>query len=214
MIPDDFKYKGLRQQLVQLLQRKGINDTNVLQAMLAVPRHQFFDIGLLDYAYIDKAYPIAAGQTISQPFTVAFQTQLLEIKKGDKVLEIGTGSGYQAAVLAQMGAKVFTIERQRELFKSAQLMFTKLGYNIKTFYGDGYVGKPTYGPYQKILVTCGAPFIPEALKSQVSIGGYIVIPVDNGQAQTMIRLVRASETEFREEDHGLFAFVPMLGGTE
>lgn len=214
MIPDDFKYKGLRQQLVQSLERKGITDKNVLQAILMVPRHQFFDVGLLDYAYVDKAYPISAGQTISQPFTVAFQTQLLEVQKGEKVLEIGTGSGYQAAVLAQMGAKVYSIERQRELFKAAQLTFAKMGYNIKTFYGDGYAGKSTYGPFNKILVTCGAPFVPEALKNQVSIGGYIVIPVDNGQAQTMIRLVRISENEFSEEDHGLFSFVPMLGGTE
>ena len=214
MIPDDFKYKGLRSQLIQSLSNKGITDKRVLDAMMTVPRHQFFDIGLLDYAYVDKAYPIAAGQTISQPYTVAFQTQLLEVKPREKVLEIGTGSGYQAAILAQMGAKVFTIERQKELFKSSQRLFLQLGFNIRGFFGDGYAGKPTYGPFDKILVTCGAPFVPEALKEQLAIGGYIVIPVDKGSAQTMQRVTKLSETEFKTEDFGLFSFVPMVSGTE
>ena len=214
MIPDDFKYKGLRSQLVQSLSNKGITDKRVLDAMMTVPRHQFFDIGLLDYAYVDKAYPIAAGQTISQPYTVAFQTQLLEVKPREKVLEIGTGSGYQAAILAQMGAKVFTIERQKELFKSSQRLFSQLGLSIRGFFGDGYAGKPTYGPFDKILVTCGAPFVPEALKEQLAIGGYIVIPVDKGSVQTMQRVTKLSETEFKTEDFGLFSFVPMVSGTE
>ncbi|HPW65843.1 MAG TPA: protein-L-isoaspartate(D-aspartate) O-methyltransferase [Salinivirgaceae bacterium] len=214
MIPDDFKYKGLRSQLVQSLSNKGITDKRVLDAMMTVPRHQFFDIGLLDYAYVDKAYPIAAGQTISQPYTVAFQTQLLEVKPREKVLEIGTGSGYQAAILAQMGAKVFTIERQKELFKSSQRLFSQLGLTIRGFFGDGYAGKPTYGPFDKILVTCGAPFVPEALKEQLATGGYIVIPVDKGSVQTMQRVIKLSETEFKTEDFGLFSFVPMVSGTE
>lgn len=214
MIADDYRYKGLRQQLVKQLISKGIRDKNVLEAIITVPRHQFFDRGLIEYAYIDKAYPIASGQTISQPYTVAFQSELLAIKPGDKVLEIGTGSGYQAAILAQMGAKVFTIERQKELAKTSQHLFSQMGLNIRTFYGDGFAGKPTYGPFNKIIVTCAAPFIPEALKAQTTIGGYIVIPVDNGKNQTMIRLIKLSETEFKEEKHGEFSFVPMIGGTE
>lgn len=214
MTRDDFRFKGQRLQLVRSLQQKGIVDKKVLEALLEVPRHAFFDAALIDYAYVDKAYPIAAGQTISQPYTVAFQSQLLEIEKGDKVLEIGTGSGYQAAILAKMGARVYSIERQRDLFKKSEMMFLQLGYNVKTFYGDGYLGKPTYGPFKKIIVTCGAPFLPEALKQQVEIGGFIVIPVDNGKSQIMKRFIRISEEEYKEEDHGLFSFVPMIDGIE
>lgn len=145
---------------------------------------------------------------------MAFQSQLLEIEKGDKVLEIGTGSGYQAAILAKMGARVYSIERQRDLFKKSERIFLQLGYNVKTFYGDGYKGKPTYGPFKKIIVTCGAPFLPDALKSQVEIGGCIVIPVDNGASQIMKRFIRLSEDEYKEEDHGAFSFVPMIDGIE
>ena len=211
MQTDGYREQGLRSQLVAELAKKGITDQNVLAAIGKIPRHFFMDSAFIDFAYADKAFPIGAGQTISQPFTVAFQTQLLAIKKGDKVLEIGTGSGYQTAVLLEMGAKVYTIERQRELYQKVQQMLPPMGYRPNFFYGDGFEGKPTYGPFDKILVTAGAPTIPEKLLLQLKIGGVMVVPVGEVH-QRMFRIVRTSESDFTKEDFGDFMFVPMLEG--
>lgn len=211
MQSDGYREQGLRCQLVAELAKKGIADQNVLAAIGKIPRHVFMDSAFIDFAYADKAFPIGAGQTISQPFTVAFQTQLLNLKKGDKVLEIGTGSGYQTAVLLEMGAKVYTIERQRELYHKVQQMLPPMGYHPQFFYGDGYLGKPTYGPFDKILVTAGAPSIPEKLLPQLKVGGVMVVPVGDKQ-QRMFRIVRTSETDFIKEDFGDCMFVPMLEG--
>ncbi len=214
MTLDEYRFKGLRDKLVQLLVQKGITDNNVLTAIGEVPRHKFVESGLEEYAYLDKPLPIPAGQTISQPYTVAFQTQLLEVKRGEKILEIGTGSGYQAAILAHMGAIVYSLERQKELYIFSQIRLSDLGYNVKVFYGDGYQGKPSYAPFNKIIITCGAPYLPEDLKNQVAIGGYIVVPMDDGNSQVMKRFIRVSENRFDEEDHGRFSFVPMVKGLE
>lgn len=211
MPSDGYREQGLRSQLVAELAKKGITDQNVLAAIGKVPRHFFMDSAFIDFAYADKAFPIGAGQTISQPFTVAFQTQLLALKKGDKVLEIGTGSGYQTAVLLELGAKVFTIERQRELYQKVQRMLPPMGYNPNFFYGDGYLGKPTYGPFDHILVTAGAPSIPEKLLLQLKVGGSMVVPVGEVH-QRMFRIVRTSDDNFTKEDFGDFMFVPMLEG--
>ena len=211
MQTDGYREQGLRCQLVAELAKKGIADQNVLAAIGKIPRHVFMDSAFIDFAYADKAFPIGAGQTISQPFTGAFQTQLLNLKKGDKVLEIGTGSGYQTAVLLEMGAKVYTIERQRELYQKVQQMLPPMGYHPQFFYGDGYLGKPTYGPFDKILVTAGAPSIPEKLLPQLKVGGVMVVPVGDKQ-QRMFRIVRTSETDFIKEDFGDCMFVPMLEG--
>jgi len=211
MQSDGYREQGLRCQLVAELAKKGIADQNVLAAIGKIPRHVFMDSAFIDFAYADKAFPIGAGQTISQPFTVAFQTQLLNLKKGDKVLEIGTGSGYQTAVLLEMGAKVYTIERQRELYHKVQQMLPPMGYHPQFFYGDGYLGKPTYGPFDKILVTAGAPSIPEKLLPQLKVGGVMVVPVGDKQ-QRMFRIVRTNETDFTKEDFGDCMFVPMLEG--
>ena len=208
---DTFRHKGLRHQLVESLRRKGIHDENVLQALETVPRHFFFDSSLLEFAYQDKPFPIGAGQTISQPFTVAFQSELLAIKKGDKVLEIGTGSGYQACILCEMGAKVFSIERQKILFDKAKAFIPTLGYRMKTFYGDGYLGQPAFAPYDKIIITAGAPYIPEALVQQLKIGGILVAPIGNTDIQEMTTVVKLTETSTRITSHGRFRFVPMLG---
>ena len=209
---DTYKHKGQRKKLIEELKRKGIIDERVLAAILKIPRHFFLDIGFDKLAYQNKAFPIAAGQTISQPYTVAFQSQVLDISKGDKVLEIGTGSGYQTAVLLELGAKVFTIERQKELFQTARVLLTSLGYEAQFFYGDGYKGKATYGPFDKIIVTAGAPYIPDALKQQLKIGGIMVIPVGDSNEQIMYSLVRISKTEFKEVELGNFMFVPLLEG--
>ena len=211
MPSDGYREQGLRSQLVAELAKKGITDQNVLAAIGKVPRHFFMDSAFIDFAYADKAFPIGAGQTISQPFTVAFQTQLLALKKGDKVLEIGTGSGYQTAVLLEMGAKVYTIERQRELYLKVQQMLPPMGYHPQFFYGDGYLGKPTYGPFDHIIVTAGAPTIPEKLLLQLKIGGSMVVPVGEVH-QRMFRIVRTSESDFTKEDFGDFMFVSMLEG--
>jgi len=208
---DTFRHKGLRKKLVESIRKKGITDENVLSALLAVPRHLFFDSGFLEYAYVDKAFPIGAGQTISQPYTVAFQTELLKIKKGDKVLEIGTGSGYQASILYQMGAKVYSIERQRVLFSRAKEQLPKMGFGVKVFYGDGYQGLPAFAPFDKIIVTAGAPFIPKALTDQLKPGGILVIPVDETDAQLMTSVHKAANGELTTEYHGRFWFVPLLG---
>jgi protein-L-isoaspartate(D-aspartate) O-methyltransferase len=207
---DSYKHKGLRKQLIQELRDKGIKNEQVLSAFDAVPRHFFLDLAFLEQAYSNMAFQIGAGQTISHPFTVAFQSSLLELKKGDKVLEIGTGSGFQTCILCEMGAKVFSIERQKELAVKVKHIIKELKYSPRLMYGDGYKGWPVFAPFDSILVTCGAPFIPEALKTQLKIGGKLVIPLGEGRVQRMKRLVRVSETEWVEEDYGDFSFVPML----
>jgi protein-L-isoaspartate(D-aspartate) O-methyltransferase len=204
------KYKGKRKNLAAELRGKGIDDENVLRAIEKVPRHFFFDKAFDEHAYMDKAFPIDAGQTISQPYTVAFQTQLLELKKGEKVLEIGTGSGYQTCILLEMGAKVFTVERQKVLYDKARKVLPEMGYNPRFFYGDGYKGLPAYAPFDKVLVTAGAPFVPEPLLQQLNPGGVLVIPVGEGNVQKMYRIIKVSDTEFRKEEHGDFQFVPLL----
>ena len=207
---DTAKHQGLRNQLVKLLAQKGIYDTNVLNAMNAVPRHLFLESGYQDFAYQDTAFQIRAGQTISQHYTVAFQSQLLQVKTDDKVLEIGTGSGYQTAVLCKMGAKVFTIERQNELYRKTSVLLPKLGYRPRVVsIGDGYKGLPKDAPFDSIIVTAGAPFVPQPLLAQLKIGGRLVIPVGD-DVQVMTLLIRTSETHFEQHEFGDFKFVPML----
>ena len=207
---DSYKHQGLRSQLVKTIQMKGISDFNVLSAIEKVPRHFFFDSSFLSFAYEDKAFPIGAGQTISQPYTVAFQTELLKLTKGEKVLEVGTGSGYQACILAEIGAKVFSIERMKSLYDKAVKFIPSLGYNVKLFYGDGYKGLPSFAPFDKILVTAGAPYVPDALIEQLKIGGILVIPVGSGDIQIMTAVTKKSETEVIKIEHGTFRFVPLL----
>lgn len=207
---DTAKHQGLRNQLVSLLKEKGIVDKGVLQAINKIPRHLFLNSGFADYAYQDKAFPIGAGQTISQPYTVAFQSQLLEVKKDHKILEIGTGSGYQTAVLCLMGAKVFSIERQNELFKQTAALLPKLGIRPKNIsFGDGYKGLPNHAPFDSIIVTAGAPIIPQALMAQLKIGGRLVIPLGE-EVQIMTLLIRKNETQFEKHEFGDFKFVPLL----
>ena len=207
---DTAKHQGLRNQLVTILEQKGITDRNVLDAIKKIPRHLFLNSSFEDYAYQDKAFPIGAGQTISQPYTVAFQSQLLEVKKDDKVLEIGTGSGYQTAILWAMGAKVYTIERQNELFKTTSLLLPKLGIRPKHIsFGDGYKGLPNYAPFDSIIVTAGAPLIPKPLMAQLKVGGRLVIPLGE-EHQIMTLLVRKNETQFEKQEFGEFRFVPLL----
>ncbi|MCZ8195984.1 MAG: protein-L-isoaspartate(D-aspartate) O-methyltransferase [Flavobacterium sp.] len=207
---DTNKHQGLRNQLAKVLEEKGIADKNVLEAIKKIPRHLFLNSSFEDFAYQDKAFPIGAGQTISQPYTVAFQSQLLEVKKGDKILEIGTGSGYQTAVLCTMGATVYTIERQNELFKSTSLLLPKLGIRPKHIsFGDGYKGLPNYAPFDSIIVTAGAPIIPKPLMAQLKIGGRLVIPVGENE-QIMTMLIRKNETQFEKHEFGDFKFVPLL----
>ena len=207
---DTAKHQGLRNQLVSLLQQKGITDKNVLDAISKIPRHLFLNSSFEDYAYQDKAFPIGAGQTISQPYTVAFQSQLLEVKKDDKVLEIGTGSGYQTAVLCAMGAKVYSVERQNELFKKTSVLFPKLGLRPKHLsFGDGYKGLPLHAPFDSIIVTAGAPIIPKPLMAQLRIGGRLVIPLGE-DVQIMTLLIRKNATQFEKHEFGEFRFVPLL----
>ncbi len=213
MFEDTFQHQGLRRKLVEEIRRKGITDESVLAAIGNVPRHLFMDNSFIQFAYADKAFPIAAGQTISQPYTVAFQTQALNIKKFDKVLEVGTGSGYQAAVLCELGANVFTVERHKKLYEIACKLLPYIGYHPQFFYGDGYFGLPTYGPFDKIIVTAGADKVPEPLKQQLKIGGRMVVPVGKRNVQIMKIITRMSETEFTDEDRGGFIFVPLLTGT-
>jgi protein-L-isoaspartate(D-aspartate) O-methyltransferase len=208
---DSFRHKGLRKKLVEVVRQKGITDENVLNAMEIVPRHWFFDSGFLEFAYEDKAFPIGAGQTISQPYTVAFQTQLLQVKRGDKILEVGTGSGYQASILYQMGAKVFSIERQKALYSKSKIMLPEAGFMIKVFFGDGYKGLPTFAPFDKIIVTAGAPYIPEQLTAQLKQGGILVIPVNDMDAQTMTTVTKLADGTLETMQHGRFRFVPLLG---
>ena len=207
---DTSKHQGLRNQLATVLQTKGITDKKVLNAIRQIPSHLFIDSSFEDHAYKDKAFPIAAEQTISQPYTVAFQTQTLAIQPNDKVLEIGTGSGYQTAVLLELKAVVFSIERQQELFKKTSLFLPKLGYIPKKFiFGDGYKGLPAQAPFDKIIVTAGAPFVPKALLSQLKVGGMLLIPVGD-TTQIMTLFIRKSAKEFEKQELGDFAFVPML----
>ncbi len=207
---DTNKHQGLRNQLAKLLEDKGIIDKNVLEAIKKIPRHLFLNSSFEDFAYLDKAFPIGAGQTISQPHTVAFQSQLLEVKKDQKILEIGTGSGYQTAVLCLLGAKVYSVERQNELFKTTSALLPKLGIRPKHLsFGDGYKGLPNHAPFDSIIVTAGAPIIPQALMAQLKIGGKLVIPVgDKDQIMTM--LIRKNETQFEKHEFGDFKFVPLL----
>jgi protein-L-isoaspartate(D-aspartate) O-methyltransferase len=210
-LKDSFKHKGLRNKLASVLEEKGICDTQVLEAIKSIPRHLFMDSSFEDHAYQDKAFPIAAGQTISQPYTVAFQTELLKVKRGETILEVGTGSGYQTAVLVSMGARVYSIERQRELYKKTSLFLPKLGYRAKKIiFGDGYKGFKEAAPYDGILVTAGAPFVPKPLLAQLKIGGRLVIPVGT-EEQVMTLYVRTSEKEFQKSEYGSFRFVPLLG---
>ena len=210
---DTYRHKGLRKKLIDLLKEKGITDEAVLEAMNNIPRHYFLDSALDEIAYEDRAFPITAGQTISQPYTVAYQTQLLQMKPNDKVLEIGTGSVYQAAVLAEMGARVYTIERQKKLYENTKQFFFRSKYpNLKFFYGDGYEGLPTYAPFDKVIITAAAPFIPPKLVEQLKPGGMMVLPLDEGSLQRMLRLTKQSDGTVAEEAFDKFSFVPMLSG--
>jgi protein-L-isoaspartate(D-aspartate) O-methyltransferase len=210
---DTYRHKGLRKKLVDVLRDKGITDNNVLQAINNIPRHYFLDSAFDEIAYEDRAFPISDGQTISQPYTVAYQTQLLQVSHGDKILEIGTGSIYQASVLAEIGAKVFTIERQKNLFDKTRNFVLKTNYpNIKFFYGDGFEGLPTYAPFDKVIITAAAPFVPPKLMEQLKVGGKMVIPVDEGPHQRMLRLTKNAASNYEEEVFENFSFVPMLTG--
>lgn len=212
---DTYRHKGLRKMLIDGIREKGITDENVLDAMMRIPRHYFLDKALEDIAYQDRAFPISEGQTISQPYTVAYQTQLLDVKPFDKILEIGTGSSYQAIVLAEMGARVYTIERQRKLFELQKDFFLRSRYpSIKYFFGDGFEGLPTYAPFDKILITAAAPFIPPKLIDQLKVNGLMVLPVDEDDGQRMLRITKLSDSEVEKEKFGNFSFVPMLKGKE
>ena len=210
---DTYRHKGLRKKLVETIREKGISDERVLDAIMQIPRHYFLDTALEHIAYQDRAFPIGEGQTISQPYTVAFQTQLLDVRPYDKILEIGTGSAYQATVLAEMGANVYTIERQKKLYELNKSFVLKSKYpNIKFFYGDGFEGLPTYAPFDKILITAAAPFIPPKLLDQLKPGGKMVIPLDEDGLQKMTRLTKNEDGSFGEETFAEFSFVPMLKG--
>jgi protein-L-isoaspartate(D-aspartate) O-methyltransferase len=210
ILKDTAKHQGLRNQLAKILEEKGITDKSVLDAIKKIPRHLFLNSSFEDFAYQDKAFPIAAGQTISQPYTVAFQSQLLQVKKDDKILEIGTGSGYQTAVLCMLGAKVFSVERQNELFKITSALLPKLGIRPKHLsFGDGYKGLPNHAPFDSIIVTAGAPIIPKPLMAQLKIGGRLVIPLGENE-QVMTMLIRKNETQFEKHEFGEFRFVPLL----
>ena len=210
MLRDTLKHKGKRQQLAATVEAKGVKDKKVLEAIKSIPRHLFMDSSFEDHAYQDKPFPIAADQTISQPYTVAYQTELLEVKRGDSILEIGTGSGYQTAVLCEMGAKVYSIERQQELYKKTKIFLSKIGYRPKFLsFGDGYKGLPEFAPYDKIIVTAGAPYVPNPLLSQLKVGGRMVIPVGEN-VQVMTLFIRKSNKEFEKKEFGDFRFVPLL----
>lgn len=211
-IEDSYRHKGLRKQLSDQLRNKGITDENVLNAINEVPRHVFLDSSFVEFAYQDTAFPIGSGQTISQPSTVAFQSQLLQIESGMKVLEIGTGSGYQACVLAAMGARVFSIERQRNLYFKTKEILEQLPFRVKTFLGDGFEGLPSYQPFDRIIITAGAPVIPEKLIKQMKPDGIMVIPIDNteDEGQTMLKVTKGEDGSLKKETFGKFKFVPML----
>jgi protein-L-isoaspartate(D-aspartate) O-methyltransferase len=209
---DSYLHKGLRKKLIDTLKAKGINSIFVLQAIDQVPRHVFMDSSFVNFSYRDQAFPIDAGQTISQPYTVAFQTQLLDVQKHDKILEVGTGSGYHAAVLIEMGANVFTIERKRVLYIKSHQLLKELGYKAHFFYGDGYEGLPSYAPFDKILVTAGASKIPENLLKQLKVGGRLIAPIGSSSSQIMTMVIRKTENDYTYSEHGHFIFVPLLKG--
>ena len=209
---DSYQHKGLRKKLIDSIRTKGIKNEEVLDAMGRVPRHLFMDSSFVNFSYTDKAFPISAGQTISQPYTVAFQTELLEVKRHLKILEVGTGSGYQTAVLLELGARVYTIERQRQLFLEAQKTLGPLNYKPLFFYGDGYEGLPAFAPFDRILITAAAPEIPQNLLDQLAVGGILVVPEGDRHGQKMIRVERDSEGHFKRSEHGHFSFVPLLRG--
>lgn len=211
MYQDDYKHKGMRRSLVRILVQKGITDQRVLQAIQQVPRHFFFEKAFLEQAYQDKAFPIGEGQTISQPYTVAFQSQLLEVKPGEKVLEIGTGSGYQCCVLLELGARVYTIEYIRKLHERAKTMLPHMGYNALFVHGDGSRGLASYAPYDKIIVTAGAPSVPGDLLRQLAVGGKLVIPVGDDSKQKMLRLTKQTESKILKEEYDFFSFVKLRG---
>lgn len=209
---DSYRHRGMRRQLVKTVQAKGINSQSVLDAIGKIPRHFFFeDSALIEHAYEDKAFPIGSGQTISQPYTVAFQSELLQLKPKDKVLEIGTGSGYQAIVLLELGAEVFTIEYQKALFERTRKFLPQMGYQANFFYGDGSKGLAKHAPYDKIIVTAGAPSVPDALIDQLKVGGCLVIPVGNARTQQMLRITKTAPDKVRSETYTDFKFVPLLG---
>lgn len=214
IMQDTFKHKGMRRQLIdELRQDERITNQLIFEAFDAIPRHFFLDKVFVEQAYSNMAFQIGAGQTISHPATVAFQTQLLEVTKGDKILEIGTGSGFQTCILCHLGAKVFTIERQKELFIKSKKLIHDLGYSPRLTFGDGYKGLPAFAPFDKIIVTCGAPDIPQALFDQLKIGGILVIPIGEGSEQTMKRIIKLTEDTMQTEEFGTFRFVPMLERT-
>ena len=210
-LEDTYLHKGKRKALVAELRKKGIQNEAVLEAINTLPRHFFFDTALISHAYEDKAFPIGEGQTISQPYTVAFQSSLLEVAPGDKILEIGTGSGYQACILHLLGAEVFSIEYQKKLFEHTSRFLQRLGIQLQLFFGDGTGGVPSHAPYDKIIVTAGAPVVPEALIQQLKIGGILVIPVGDRSKQAMVKITKKSATEVQREEFEGFAFVPLLG---
>jgi len=207
---DSFKYKGMRRKLINELREKGITDETILSAFDVIPRHYFLDNAFAEQAYSNMAFQIGSGQTISHPYTVAFQTQLLDIKKGEKILEIGSGSGFQTCVLCEMGAKVFSIERHKSLHLKAKQIVHFLNYSARLSFGDGYKGLPSYAPFDKVIITCGAPNIPQDLVDQLKIGGIMIIPIGEGKEQQMLRITKVSETEILQEEFGVFSFVPML----
>jgi len=211
---DSYKHKGLRKKLVEEVNKKGIEDKNILSAIEKIPRHFFLDSSFESFAYEDKPFPIGSGQTISQPYTVAYQTYLLDVKPREKILEIGTGSGYQACVLIELGARVYSIERHRTLYQKAKKQLRSMGYSPNLFYGDGYKGLPAYAPFDKILITAAAPELPPELFKQLKIGGVIVIPVGGSENQTMKRIIKTDDNNFEEESFGYFRFVPLLSDKE
>ena len=208
---DTYKHKGMRKLLIKEVAAKGIKDQRVLEAMMILPRHFFFDDIFVTHAYEDKAFPIGQGQTISQPYTVAFQTEQLEIKPGDKILEIGTGSGYQAAILLELGADVYTIEYNKVLYEKTKLFLPQLGYKPRFFHGDGSKGLPEYAPYDGIIVTAGAPSLPQDLVKQLKVGGKLIIPVGNNKTQVMYRLTKVAENKISKKAFNNFSFVPLRG---
>jgi protein-L-isoaspartate(D-aspartate) O-methyltransferase len=210
MLVDNFKHKGLRRKLVEELVAMGINDPQVIEALNKVPRHYFLSSAFLEYAYENKAFQIGAGQTISHPFTVAFQSQLLELQKGMKVLEIGTGSGFQTSVLCEMGAKVFSIERHKLLHDNAKKLLQSMGYKATLSYGDGYKGMPSYAPFDRVLITCAVPVVPEELLMQLKPGGKLIMPYGQGEVQQMMVIDENEDGSFETSFHGEFSFVPML----
>jgi len=211
---DSYRHKGLRRKLAEEVRSKGIKDERIIAAINTIPRHFFLDSSFVEFAYQDKPFPIGAGQTISQPYTVAFQTELLALKKDQKVLEIGTGSGYQACVLLELGARVFSIERQHSLYVKTKNLLPQMGYNPRLFYGDGYKGLPAFAPFDKILITAAAPEIPGVLLKQLIVGGMLVLPLGSGATQIMMRITRVGNDQYKEEEFGYFRFVPLLGDKE